>query len=389
MATQNAPASSEKPRVLVVDDSRVMRKAISKFIQAEFDVAEADDGEAGWQKLTEDDQIQVVIADVLMPKLDGYALICRIRAADQTRIRDVPVIVITGAEDDDTRERAFACGANDFITKPIDGAHLLTCTRTQAKLDQTARKLAHDVEAIDDELASIDPLTQLNSRRILLQRGNEELTNTTGRSDEFSLIKLDIDDFRAIYSQHGDDSGDRLLVWLAKILVAQTRTGDLIARIGGGEFAIMAPTTGRLDAAILCERLRGAISAEPFSHDGATIPVTASIGLVTLGRDRGNSIEELLAVAEERVASAKAAGGNRLSVRELAENEDEDSVIVEQPDIDTALGMLQNGNSGKLEPYLPDLVLTVLPLIELCNNKLSLDFEYELDVLRKKLSELK
>ncbi|MEE9596776.1 MAG: hypothetical protein V3V96_08355, partial [Acidiferrobacterales bacterium] len=60
-----------------------------------------------------------------------------------------------------------------------------------------------------------------------------------------------------------------------------------------------------------------------------------------------------------------------------------------QPDIDTALGMLQNGNSGKLDPYLPDLVLTVLPLIELCNNKLSLDFEYELDVLRKKLSELK
>ena len=389
MAIQNSSTSPDKPRVLVVDDSRVMRKAIGKFIQGEFDVTDAEDGEAGWQKLTEDDQIQVVIADVLMPKLDGYALICRIRAADQTRIRDVPVIVITGAEDDDTRERAFACGANEFITKPIDGADLLTCTRIQAKLDQTARKLAHDVEAIDDELASIDPLTQLNSRRMLLQHGNEELTNIAGKSDEFSLIRLDIDDFKVIYSQQGDDCGDRLLVWLAKILVAQTRAEDLVARIGGGEFAIMAPTTGRLDAAILCERLRGAISAEPFSHDSATIPVTASIGLVTLGRDRGNSIEELLAVAEERVASAKAAGGNRLSVSELAESEDEDSVIVEQPDIDTALGMLQNGNSGKLDPYLPDLVLTVLPLIELCNNKLSLDFEYELDVLRKKLSELK
>jgi diguanylate cyclase (GGDEF)-like protein len=366
-----------------------MRKAINKFIQGEFDVTEAEDGEAGWQKLTEDHQIQVVIADVLMPKLDGYALICRIRAADQTRIRDVPVIVITGAEDHDTRERAFACGANEFITKPIDGADLLTCTRTQAKLDQTARKLAHDVEAIDDKLASIDPLTQLNSRRLLLLRGNEELTNTAGKSDEFSLIRLDIDDFKIIYSQQGDDCGDRLLVWLAKILVAQTRAEDLVARIGGGEFAIMSPTTGRLDAAILCERLRSAISAEPFSHDGATIPVTASIGLVTLGRDRGNSIEELLAAAEERVASAKAAGGNRLSVSERAESEDEDNVVVEQPDIDTALGMLQNGNSGKLDPYLPDLVLTVLPLIELCNNKLSLDFEYELDVLRKKLSELK
>jgi two-component system cell cycle response regulator len=389
MATQNDSTSSDKPRVLVVDDSRVMRKAINKFIQGEFDVTEAEDGEAGWQKLTEDHQIQVVIADVLMPKLDGYAMICRIRAADITRIRDVPVIVITGAEDDDTRERAFACGANEFITKPIDGADLLTCTRTQAKLDQTARKLAHDVEAIDEELASIDPLTQLNSRRVLLQRGNEELANTAGRSDEFSLIRLDIDNFKVIYSQQGDDCGDRLLVWLAKILVAQTRAEDLVARIGGGEFAIISPTTGRLDAAILCERLRGAISAEPFSHDGTTVPVTASVGLVTLGRDRGNSIEALLAVAEERIASAKAAGGNRLSVSELAESEDEDNVVVEQPDIDTALGMLRNGNSGKLDPYLPDLVLTVLPLIELCNNKLSLDFEYELDVLRKKLSELK
>ena len=103
MSRDAITSAAEKPRVLVVDDSRLMRKAIHKFIQGEFEATEAEDGEKGWEMLVGDDQIQVVIADVLMPRLDGYALICRIRAADEARIRDVPVIVITGAEDDETR----------------------------------------------------------------------------------------------------------------------------------------------------------------------------------------------------------------------------------------------------------------------------------------------
>lgn len=388
MPPNNDHSGAEKPRVLVVDDSRVMRKAINKLVQNEFEVTEAEDGETGWQKLVNDSQIQVVIADVLMPKLDGYALICRIRAADESRIRDVPVIVITGAEDDETRERAFACGANDFITKPIDGAQLLACTRAQAKLDLTARKLAQTAERLDAQ-ASVDPLTQLDSRRFLLQRGNQDLAAARRRGDALSLIRLDIDNLKAIYSDHGDDTGDRLLVWLAKIIKAEIRGEDTLARIGGGEFAILTPTAGRLDAAVLCERLRNAISADPFRHEATSVPVSASIGLVTLGHDPGDTIEDLLALAEERVAAAKAAGGNQLSVSELTESRGSETVIVEQPDINTALEMMRRGDGGQLEPYLPELVLAVLPLVELCNRKLDLQFAIELDHLKEKLSQLK
>ncbi|MFQ6021313.1 MAG: diguanylate cyclase [Acidiferrobacterales bacterium] len=377
----------EKPRILVVDDSRVMRKAIDKLVNNEFHVTEAEDGETGWDKLLGDDQIQVVIADVLMPKLDGYALICRIRAADDTRIRDVPVIVITGAEDDETRERAFACGANDFITKPIDGAQLLACARAQARLDQTSRKLAQAAERLDIQ-ASVDPLTQLNSRRFLLQRGHQDLAAAKRRADDVSLIRLDVDSLKAIYSQYGDDTGDRLLVWVANIIKSTTRAEDVLARTGAGEFAVLTPGTGRLEAAVLCERLRSAITAEPFEHDAAGIPVTASMGLVTIGADPANTIEDLLALAEERVAAAKAAGGNRLSVGELAEGKDGETVIVEQPDINTALEIMRQGNDGKLDPYLPELALTVLPLIELCNSKLDLEFDLELDNLKAKLSSI-
>ena len=62
------PPTAEKPRLLIVDDSRVMRKAIAKLVHAEFSVTEAEDGESGWQKLLQDNDIQVVIADVLMPR---------------------------------------------------------------------------------------------------------------------------------------------------------------------------------------------------------------------------------------------------------------------------------------------------------------------------------
>jgi diguanylate cyclase (GGDEF)-like protein len=222
-----------------------------------------------------------------------------------------------------------------------------------------------------------------------VQRGGEEIAIAGKRGTELSLIRLDIDNFRAIYGEHGDDSGDRLLLWVANIIIAQTRDGDILARVGGGEFAIITPRAGRLEAAVLCERLRSVINHEPFKHSNISIPVTVSLGVVTLGRDPGDTVEELLDLADQRVTVAGAAGGNRLSVEEMTENADGDTVVVAQPDINTALEMLRHGDTGKLEPYLPELALKVLPLIETCNEKLELEFDLELNSLKEKLLQLK
>lgn len=118
-----------RPQVLVVDDSRVIRKAIDRVLGKEYDLVEAEDGEAGWEALESDPRTRVVISDIQMPRLDGYGMICRIRAAEDQRLRDLPIIVITSAEDDTTKERAYACGANDFILKPIDSNQLLGCVQ--------------------------------------------------------------------------------------------------------------------------------------------------------------------------------------------------------------------------------------------------------------------
>jgi CheY-like chemotaxis protein len=120
-----------KPWVLIVDDSRVVRRTILNALGPSFHVLEAGDGAAGWRTLRQNSRIEVIISDIQMPEMDGYNLICKIRAVEDPALREIPIIVITSAEDEITRERAYACGANDFILKPFHAGQLLSCVQNQ------------------------------------------------------------------------------------------------------------------------------------------------------------------------------------------------------------------------------------------------------------------
>jgi len=237
-------------RVLVADDSRVIRKAVTKILGDRFDVVEAEDGEDCWTRLEPDDQIEVLITDIDMPRLDGYGLICRVRAAEEGRIRDLPVIVITGAQDDLTRERAFACGATDFITKPIDGVQLLSRARAHAKIDQARRLLSEETETAAQTGAS-DGITGLHSRRYLLERGAQDFTAARRHERELSIIRMDVDQFADIVANHGEAVAQQVLRFVGQALKRTARTEDTLARLIDSEFAILAPATGRMDAAVL------------------------------------------------------------------------------------------------------------------------------------------
>ncbi|MGD8594400.1 MAG: response regulator [Gammaproteobacteria bacterium] len=120
-----ANATSQKTPILIVDDSRTVRAGLSKVLSSKFFVIEAEDGEDGWEKLQVNGAIKLVITDIMMPQLDGYGLICRIRGADEERLQKLPIIVVTSAEDKISRERAHACGANNFIVKPAKPSDLI------------------------------------------------------------------------------------------------------------------------------------------------------------------------------------------------------------------------------------------------------------------------
>lgn len=117
--------SGDKFTILVVDDSRTVRASINKVLRSTYNIVQAEDGEDAWDKLVALPKVNMVISDIMMPKLDGYGLICRIRAAEKPEIKNLPIVVITSSEDDLTRERAHACGANDFIIKPVSAADMM------------------------------------------------------------------------------------------------------------------------------------------------------------------------------------------------------------------------------------------------------------------------
>jgi two-component system cell cycle response regulator len=378
----------EKPIVIVIDDSRVIRRAIGKILSSEFTLIEAEDGEAGWQHLANDSRVQVAISDVEMPKLDGYSLICRIRASEEQRLRDLPVIVITGAQDDLTRERAFACGATDFVTKPIDGVQLLARARAHARLDQTTRKLTETSKSLEEQTA-VDPLTELHSRRYFLQRATQDLAFAKRHGQDLALIRLEFDNFRDIYKRHGDEVCDQIFVWLAGLMRANSRVEDTPARIRGGEFAILAPSSDRREATTLAERIRSAVASAPFSYNGSPVPLSISLGIATLNSDRVDTIDDLMARADQKLTLAKAAGGNQLGLGYEDEVPAPEEAVFEQPDLEAALKLINDGEGGKLLPYLPDLLTRVLPLVELCDQQLELDLVLTLNTLKERLGSVK
>lgn len=428
MPEGTSPVTQEQARVLVVDDSLVIRSAIRKMLKTDFDVIIAEDGDAGWKQLLDDNRIKLLITDIEMPGLDGYGLICRTRAADEARLRDLPIIAITGAEDEDTKARAYACGATDFITKPLDRLQLQARVQAYVQFNEKKSALTEQNEALQEELVD-DPLTHLRSRRYFLQRGEQDLSFALRHQQPLSLIRLDIDGFKKLYQEYGDDAADHVLVWLANILSTTARTEDTVARVGGAEFAVLAPNTDRAAALIFCERLRKAIGAEPLAFQDKALTVTASMGLVTLGVDHRNSVEELLALAERRLQHAKSDGGNRASVSVFGEAIPEPEVVtLSAPDdagplgavpdpapraaaiaqkvadyrqqeptatspllfdlisIDRALQILARGDGAALAPYLPSLIMQMLPLLELYAADASAEQRACLAALKAKLA---
>src|SRR5437764_8990981 len=115
-----------KQRVLPVEDSKIVRTTLARLIRKSFEVREEANGEAGWQAIATGASVVVGFSDIQMPVLYGFALLERIRQSEDPRIRSMPVIVISGDEDDATKKRARAAGANFFFFKQKTAYEILS-----------------------------------------------------------------------------------------------------------------------------------------------------------------------------------------------------------------------------------------------------------------------
>lgn len=357
-----------KPLILIVDDSPTIRMSLKRAVQDEFQPLEAEDGEAAWTLLLQNANIELLITDLTMPHLDGFGLIRRLRENPAARMQNLPVIVVTGADDTAARERAFHAGANDFLTKDSDRIELLARLRAHLKLAQTLRQL----EASQHELraqANTDPLTGLANRRFFDEIAGKELSLMRRQQDYFCVLMIDIDHFKAVNDTYGHPAGDEILKRVAAALSGNLREEDTVARIGGEEFVVCSPATNRLASIVLAERLRKAVESLAIEFEGRRIPVTISLGIALRPLD-GDDLQALLSVADERLYRAKQDGRNRFCVADKA-SQDDDGFAVGRicPRMDAALAMIRHGNLNRLKPHLSTLLEELIPFLELVNQQ--------------------
>ena len=391
----------------MVDDSKVMRKAFAKILQEEYDMLEAENGEEGWSILASDDSIQLVISDIEMPELTGFGLLERIRNDEDVRLKNIPVIVITGAEDDETKQEALDAGATDFVIKPVDKVQLLARTRAQVKMNQASVGLAEVTTSLQEQ-ATLDPQTGLTSRKYFMQRCEQDISAAMRHQEPMVLMRVNMDKYKKVYAEVGDDGFENLLNWIAGILLDTARTEDTVSRVSGAEFAILAPKTDAEGGLAFGKRLRNAINAKPFTNDNNKVAVTLSIGVVNIGVDQEIETDSILKLAEERAEHARANGGDcvfdgtntiggndktKTEVAKPAEvnraGDDSTRKFASSIYIDQALEMLARGDTEEINPYLADLLLEVLPLLEHANSALNLNLGFAMNAMRERLESMK
>lgn len=364
------------PRVLIVDDSKIVRASLTKQIKASFDVREATDGEAGWEILSGDDSIQVLISDISMPKLDGYGLLERIRSSNISRIKQMPVIIISGDEDEATK--AKAAGATDFIGKGTGSVELLSRLEALVKLGTTRQQLEQTQEAVE-QTATTDPLTGLGTEHFLILQGRQILSYAKRHNLPVTVLRIGLDNYENVIKQHGEKLSGQLLVLLAKLLSIKMRKEDSIARTGNNQFSIILPNTPVDSANIFATRLREAIAMARINYQDAVIKTTISIGVSNTIADQSETIEDLLTVAERRLKLAIERGGNSImGIDQLVTVAE-----TQAPDVEQAIKMLEVGKPEKVLPHLAYLMRRILPLLQLCNTKLNLGLP--LDKITEKL----
>lgn len=362
------PSPPRKPKLLIVDDSATIRATLSRAVGDEFDTIEATNGKEALRLAIEDQTIDLVVTDLEMPLMNGYDLIKEMRAHESSRLINMPVIVVTGANDTAAREKAFIAGANDFIAKTSDHVEFLARVRAHVKLAQTIQELEQSRRYLKEQ-ADTDPLTKLANRRSFFQSASTTLAQILRQNEHFSIIILDIDHFKRINDTYGHQAGDVVLQQLSMVLSTAIREGDTLARIGGEEFVVASPYTNRLAAIVLSERLRKAVENSEFIFAGNRIPVTISLGIASLNKG-GDDVDKLLAIADSRLYLAKQKGRNRICASDKAGRTERlvDSDMV-CPKLDEAITMIKHGNTFRLQPHLYELGEQLIPILELISQQ--------------------
>ncbi len=240
--------------------------------------------------------------------VDGLRLCSQLRARPETR--SVPILLVGDSWETESLYKGLELGASDYAFRPIDHAELVARIRLQVKRYRFHEQL-RDQHRANRALATRDPLTGAFNRRYFNDHFSRLIKHSEESRQPVSLIIADIDRFKSINDTYGHQVGDAVLQEFMRRIGLSTRGSDLVARLGGEEFAVVAsdadlPTAGRV-----AERLRASIADKPFQiSDDRTIQVTCSFGVAVT--EPGETMSDVFGRADAALYEAKSGGRNRV-----------------------------------------------------------------------------
>lgn len=290
-------------RILVAEDDDVSRKVLSSMLRKQgHEVVETSDGVQAWEKVQEGQAPELLILDIMMPGKDGLQLCRQIR--EQESWAASYIILLTAKTDTKDVVQGLEAGANDYVTKPYDFSEL------QARINVGQRMLEMQTALLDEiakrkqmeeslrQIGFYDSLTQLYARSFF-----EEEMRRLGklRHVPVGVIVCDIDGLKLINDTLGHHKGDELLKIAADILRRCFRSSDIIARIGGDEFAVLLPDSGQSIVSECAQRVRTEVDL--YNAQKLGFGLSISVGYAV--SESTNNMQELFKKADDAMYRQK------------------------------------------------------------------------------------
>ena len=294
-------------RVLIVDDDRAVLASLAAMVsEGGHDPIPT----TSWSealRVSRQTPPDLILLDVMMPGIDGFKL-ARMMKSEAPVF--VPIILLTALDDIESKRRAMAAGADDFLTKPVTPLELEIRMSSMLRI----KELTDQIQAANQmlaEMAVTDPLTSLVNRRSLDEHLEREWARSQRYGNSFSVLMLDVDFFKKVNDNHGHAVGDQVLRLVSETIKQVVRQTDVVGRYGGEEFMVLAPETSSRNAKILADRIRVRIAGASLDH--RDLPgITVSLGVSSTDRRDIPSVTELVALADAALYAAKHAGRDRV-----------------------------------------------------------------------------
>jgi diguanylate cyclase (GGDEF)-like protein len=296
--------------ILIVDDVEDNLEILGDLLTFDgFEVQFARSGEEALRRVQES-RPDLILLDILMPKMDGFEVCERLKADDGTK--DIPIIFVSSLTDVESKVNGFKIGAVDFINKPFQHAEILVRVNTHITMLRLRRDLEEQNEELE-RLANTDYLTKLFNRRHFFHVAEKKFTEALEKEYPLSITLIDLDYFKRVNDTHGHLVGDQVLIHVAQLIRDNCRENDVVARYGGEEFAILHPNTDRHAANLVVDEMRKKIETTPYFYEADEIDVTLSAGIVDMETCSSCSrVDDALSLADKALYRAKDGGRNQV-----------------------------------------------------------------------------